>query len=695
MEKLKLLYSADTPKEHIHLSEEDKQKIENITLGIDVVDEYIRSKSADDVVNTLENNHPLNRLIKDEKGEIIGYLACEDFVPNEAYIKYFGTSSSTNRNLLQEIPSFLETAKSLGYSKINFHGWNDRLNHILTRYGFNRIKTDKAMGFEIDFYEKSLIEEKSQEEVSEERIKAFEQKYLNKLEQDYNKTLNTFSNEIRFKKELDVEQAFNSLNFRLSTTPSLEYQDRQKAVLKLKLARYFQKEESLDINVLYDAIIESPKFIDTDKGSLKRLLEVHEEKTIQIIAERRKQRAEMGEGSEFNPYEALFSTKSGNYYLARLLNMPHLEKESDYMFHCVGHSDSYINKIKRGDVEILSFRKSPKINPKTQMLEGDKPIITIEYNLKTKVIEQIKKAKDKYINQSDPFFSDFIDALNQLKQTKTDLGETRDFKSISDNELREIQVADYNVFTSEGEISFRDYDSEKHGIILKKGKLEVATDTTTEDAVKMVNIVGNYKYKPHEIALSPQEVKPETKVYIGELDRDVFNNASIEHVYTRSLDHEIKRFELKLSGKSGPELQKDLEAANIEFWNETKFMLKSPEFEISPKGEIINLVHVTARDLGFTESTTYSEIIAKAKAYGLELCPPDTGPNYRLKYKDQPLNKWFRIGMKPITDPAGDPAVFYLERHDDGLWLSNVLANPGDKCAPDSEIVFRLRKSEA
>ena len=31
-----------------------------------------------------------------------GYIACEDFVPQEAYIKYFGTSGETGRNLFKK-----------------------------------------------------------------------------------------------------------------------------------------------------------------------------------------------------------------------------------------------------------------------------------------------------------------------------------------------------------------------------------------------------------------------------------------------------------------------------------------------------------------------------------------------------------------------------------------------------------------
>ncbi len=51
--------------------------------------------------------------------------------------------------------------------------------------------------------------------------------------------------------------------------------------------------------------------------------------------------------------------------------------------------------------------------------------------------------------------------------------------------------------------------------------------------------------------------------------------------------------------------------------------------------------------------------------------------------------------MKQIADFVGRPHVFNLERRDDGLWLLNRWAKPGDEWAPDDEFVFRLRKSES
>ncbi len=407
------LYAQEKEKsnERLVLSEEQKQDIRQITLGIEEVEEIVRELAVPDVIRTLENGHPLNRIISDEDGDVSGYIACEDFIPHEAYIKYFGTTKSTGKNLFREIPAFLEYAKTQGYTGLNFHDWNARLNRILERYGFERIRTDDMGGMSADFFEKKLVDQKSPEQVEREQIAAFEQKYLAKINQEYQKTLGTFSEQERAGKERLMNDTFNTLAERLKAVEREAAQgedekpfvfgERQKAVLKLKIARHFQNNDAVDANVLYDAIIESPKFISTDKGSLHRLFEVHEEKTLIKIAEIRKRKAEQtGEG--FNPWENFFTTKSGKYYVARLLNMPHLEEESEYMDHCVGTSTSYINQMKRGEIEILSFRNVPTIDRKNNRLNNDDgPIMTIEYNFRTGVIEQMKKHSDEYLTSDD------------------------------------------------------------------------------------------------------------------------------------------------------------------------------------------------------------------------------------------------------------------------------------------------------
>lgn len=697
MENPRTIYQPEKAKEHLVLTEEQKDAVRNIALGIDEVDS-IRLTAVDDVAHTLENGHLLNRVIADQEGKTAGFIACEDFVPHEAYIKYFGTTGQAGRNLFQEIPAFFEYAKQQGYTKLNFHGWNDRLNHVLEHFGFKRLRTDEMGGFSADFYEKTLVEQKTSESVNEERMFAFEKKYLNKLDQEYRQTLKTFSEDNRPKKEQTINESFQSLSSQLASVESFEFGNRQKAVIKLKLARYFQKNDTCDLNTLFDAIVETPKYLNTDKGSLHKLFEVHEQKTLEKIAEMRKQRAEMSGNETFNPYESLLTTKSGNYIMARLLNMPHLQEESEYMNHCVGTSDSYVNKMKRGEVEILSFRHAPKFNQSTQKFEVDKPIITIEYDRQANIIRQMKKHGDAYLKKDDPYFEDIIDALKQLRTTATDTGELRNFSKISPSELGNIEVDDYHILTEHGDVSFRDFDPDGNVFILKIGKMEITPSTSKEDAVKIIRIIEGIECTPEQIALSQYEITENTKIYIGQLSKEILQT-DIEHIYTAFPEGKIEKGDLGIGGKTKEDLKKEIKE-KFEINSNAESMLDNPDFTTSKNIEQLKLIKLKVGDLGFTKNPTIDELYAKAEEFGLELCPAEVGPHLRLKYKEvfkkeQPMNEYLRVAMKQISDSDGYPDIFSVHRDVGGLWLGLDWASPGNKCFLDSGFVFRLRKLDS
>lgn len=697
---METIYAPTQEKElsHLSLTPEQKAAVECITLGIEEVDETVRRVANGDVVKTLENGHPLNRLITTTDGKTTGYIACEDFVPREAYIKYFGTSGETGRNLLKEIPAFLTYAKEEGYTKLNFHGWNERLNKILTRYGFRRIRTDNMADFAVDFYEASLAEQKTSEEIGMERIRAFEQKYIKKVEQDYERMLAALPKETKEEKGSAINRAYEELSKRLSThtADNFHWSDRQKIVLKLKLARHFQQNDSLDANTLFDAITETPKFINTDKGSLHRLLEVHQEKTLIKIAELRERRAGMTEKEGLNPYENLFTTQSDNYYIARLLNMPHLQEESEYMKHCVGTSDSYVNRIKRGEIEIFSFRDVPRVNQKTGKMEGGKPIITIEYNLKTKEIEQMKKYDDKYLSPGDPYFADVIDALKQLRETRTDTGEARNFKRINPNELGNIEVQDYSLLTEHGEVSFRDFDPDAGVFILKYGSMEITEETPKTDAAKIMRIMEDVRVLPEEIAYGPTDITEHTRAYLGPWNPTIFQTVRqyphITHLYESFPDDKIfiQTLTTNPAINSSETAGKALTEKGIIVSDYATDLLSKTEF--SKNKETYELVQFTVAQLGFPNGATTKEILDEEnlKKLGLQLAPAEVGPHLRAQYEGSDLKF---IAMKPISDRDGEPHVFDLHEGGGGLWLrGGSWARPDKGWRADSRFVFLSRK---
>lgn len=200
-----------------------------------------------------------------------------------------------------------------------------------------------------------------------------------------------------------------------------------------------------------------------------------------------------------------------------------------------------------------------------------------------------------------------------------------------------------------------------------------------------------------EIAHVPSEINEKTKAYVGQLEPGIFQKLpdNLGYVYTSFPEKKIRRENVEVGGKTAEQLIAEMEGAKIKLSEDAKLILENKkEFIITKKQEEVALVSLTVADLGFKSSATTDQIYARAQELGLELCPADTGPHYRLKYKDQPLNEWIRVAMKQIADSVGNPIVFDLDHDDDGLWLIGNSAKPGLMWHPNFKFVFRLRKSE-
>ena len=221
---------------------------------------------------------------------------------------------------------------------------------------------------------------------------------------------------------------------------------------------------------------------------------------------------------------------------------------------------------------------------------------------------------------------------------------------------------------------------------------ELRKDRNTEEDTLVI-----FDCTKEEIAHVPSEITENTKAYVGQLEPGIFQKLpeTMEHVYTSFPDKPIRREDVEIGGKSKEQLISEMEAAGIQVSSYAKSMMENPDF-ITGKLEQATLIRLTVTDLGFKSNATTDQIYKRAEELGLEICPPDTGPNYRLKYRNQPLGEYFRIGMKPITtDSDGRPHVFSLGRDGGGLWLDDDWASPGRVWDPDDEFAFRLRKVEA
>ena len=134
-----------------------------------------------------------------------------------------------------------------------------------------------------------------------------------------------------------------------------------------------------------------------------------------------------------------------------------------------------------------------------------------------------------------------------------------------------------------------------------------------------------------------------------------------------------------------------------------KDIMGKPAFTVAEKKEPVDLVSISLRDLGFTESPRTNEFMTaqfcadwSAKHLDgqvIELCASEDGPQLRRQYEDQPKGEYVWMAMERITASGGGPYVFYVERCGAGTrWLRGDYASSGNRWNLGSRIVFRLRK---
>lgn len=130
---------------------------------------------------------------------------------------------------------------------------------------------------------------------------------------------------------------------------------------------------------------------------------------------------------------------------------------------------------------------------------------------------------------------------------------------------------------------------------------------------------------------------------------------------------------------------------NVGYWANN--ILDKPAFKVSVNKVKVGLVVMSVIELGFKDGATLEAIFTRAKEIGLDLCPPEVGPQLRLQYKNQPKGDSLMIAMEPIIDSEGSPNVFRLDRYYGGRqWLYGYSGKPEDFSSANCHWVFSSRK---
>jgi hypothetical protein len=108
-------------------------------------------------------------------------------------------------------------------------------------------------------------------------------------------------------------------------------------------------------------------------------------------------------------------------------------------------------------------------------------------------------------------------------------------------------------------------------------------------------------------------------------------------------------------------LRNALDAAGCAVGDSAEEILARPDFTLSTTKTEVELVAVSAAELGFqTDTASLADIYARARQLGFGLAAAEVGPQLRLQYFDQPVGEFLIIGMEPIRTWNGEPGILTL-----------------------------------
>ncbi len=200
---------------------------------------------------------------------------------------------------------------------------------------------------------------------------------------------------------------------------------------------------------------------------------------------------------------------------------------------------------------------------------------------------------------------------------------------------------------------------------------------------------------PDQIAHTANDISEDTKAYVGPLEPDIFRKLPTEvtHIYTSYPEGRIQRECITIGNKTNEQLWDELRQRGIRLSPYVEDMFKSPNFATQEAIKDIELIRLRVKDLGIPgDFPTTEQIYTHIKGLGLELCPAEVGPYYRLQYINQPEDEELYIAMQPITCRRGIPYIFGVYNSMGGKWLYGDKIYPTSEWGEDTNMLFSLCK---
>jgi hypothetical protein len=153
-----------------------------------------------------------------------------------------------------------------------------------------------------------------------------------------------------------------------------------------------------------------------------------------------------------------------------------------------------------------------------------------------------------------------------------------------------------------------------------------------------------------------------------------------------------KTIQLGTGLQTADDFRKAVKSAGMKIGDWANDILGKPAFTATTSETEVELVVASVAELGFKDGATRKDIYVRAQELGLDLCPPEVGPQLRLQYTDQPKGEWLVIAMEPIADSDGFLNLFNVVHVDDVRWLNASYGSPFSFWFGHSRFVFLRRK---
>jgi hypothetical protein len=137
--------------------------------------------------------------------------------------------------------------------------------------------------------------------------------------------------------------------------------------------------------------------------------------------------------------------------------------------------------------------------------------------------------------------------------------------------------------------------------------------------------------------------------------------------------------------RSASDLRREIESAHFKISYGAADILD--KVTVAPAETTIELVNVSVFELGFYQSTTYSDLCARANLIGLSLVPAEAGPQLRLQYTEL-SEEWLVIAMDPIAGSGGCLRLFSVAYNQNAYWLRTYYGYPYLIWHPENRLVF-------